>query len=172
MIAEQSSQPTDTTRMIPALTGLRAVAAYAVFLHHYNPAPAGTFGYRLFAQGYVGVSIFFVLSGFLIHYRYANNVLTGRAWSWWAWLQWTCSWVCSSLFSGLAVFALKHALALAHASRGGKCRLCGKVPCKGHAGGTEEANTWSCTELFPSACARQGRSPSAGLVSVLHAERA
>ena len=33
--------------------------------------------------------------------------------------------------------------------------------------GPEEANTWSWTELFPSACARQGRSPSAGLASVL-----
>jgi hypothetical protein len=30
--------------------------------------------------------------------------------------------VVSSLFSGLAVFALKHALALAQASGGGKCR--------------------------------------------------
>lgn len=82
MVTEQSFQSTDTTRMIPALTGLRAVAAWAVFLHHYNPAPAGTLAYRLFAQGYVGVSIFFVLSGFLIQYRYADKVRTGRAWSW------------------------------------------------------------------------------------------
>jgi hypothetical protein len=36
-----------------------------------------------------------------------------------------------SVLNGFAVFALKHALALAHASRGGKCKLCGKVPCKG-----------------------------------------
>jgi hypothetical protein len=36
-----------------------------------------------------------------------------------------------SVLNGFAVFALKHALALAHASRGGKCRLCEKVPCKG-----------------------------------------
>lgn len=82
MVTEQSSQSTDTARTIPALTGLRAVAAWAVFLHHYNPAPAGTFAYRLFAQGYVGVSVFFVLSGFLIQYRYADKVLTGCAWSW------------------------------------------------------------------------------------------
>lgn len=82
MVMEQSSQSTDTVRTIPVLTGLRAVAAWAVFLHHYNPAPAGTVAYRLFAQGYVGVSVFFVLSGFLIHYRYADGVLTGRAGSW------------------------------------------------------------------------------------------
>lgn len=80
-------QPTTVVRPIPALTGLRAVAAYAVFLHHYNPAPAGTFAYRLFAQGYVGVSVFFVLSGFLIHYRYADEVLTGRDGSWRAYGQ-------------------------------------------------------------------------------------
>src|SRR5665213_2735763 len=35
----------------------------------------------------------------------------------------------------------------------------------------EEANTWSCTELFPSPCARQERRSSAGLVSLLGAER-
>jgi hypothetical protein len=31
----------------------------------------------------------------------------------------------------------------------------------------EEANTWSCTELFPSPCARQERRSSAGMVSLL-----
>ena len=31
--------------------------------------------------------------------------------------------------------------------------------------------TWSCTELFPSPCARQERRSSAGLVSLLGAER-
>ena len=35
----------------------------------------------------------------------------------------------------------------------------------------EEANTWSCTELFPSPFARQERRSSAGLVSLLGAER-
>src|ERR1039458_4659523 len=35
----------------------------------------------------------------------------------------------------------------------------------------EEANAWSCTELFPSPCARQERRSSAGLVSLLGAER-
>lgn len=69
-------------RIIPALTGVRAIAAYAVFVHHYNPAPAGTFLNRLFDQGYTGISLFFVLSGFLIHHRYANHVLTNQTWSW------------------------------------------------------------------------------------------
>ena len=35
----------------------------------------------------------------------------------------------------------------------------------------EEANTRSCTELFPSPCARQERRSSAGLVTLLGAER-
>ncbi len=72
---------------IPALTGLRAIGAYLVFLHHYNPAAPGTFTNRLFAQGYVGVSVFFVLSGFLIYHRYADEYFGQRSWSWRTYLQ-------------------------------------------------------------------------------------
>ena len=71
-----------TTPSLPALTGIRAIAAYAVFIHHYNPASAGTFLHQFLNQGYIGVSVFFVLSGFLIQYRYANRVLTNQVWSW------------------------------------------------------------------------------------------
>lgn len=67
---------------MPALTGLRALAAYLVFLHHYNPAPPGTLAHSLVNQGYVGVSIFFVLSGFLIYHRYAHAYLSQKNWSW------------------------------------------------------------------------------------------
>ncbi|HEX9956296.1 MAG TPA: acyltransferase [Fibrella sp.] len=69
-------------RYVPALTGIRAVAAYLVFIHHYNPAMPGTFAYRLLAQGYVGVSLFFVLSGFLIYHRYADRFFQQESWSW------------------------------------------------------------------------------------------
>ncbi len=72
---------------IPALTGLRAIAAYLVFLHHYNPAAPGTFANRLFEQGYVGVSIFFILSGFLIYHRYADEYFEQENWSWRTYLQ-------------------------------------------------------------------------------------
>lgn len=75
------------SRHIPALTGLRAVAAYLVFLHHYNPASPGTFAHRLFAQGYIGVSLFFVLSGFLIFHRYADTYFAQINWSWWRYGQ-------------------------------------------------------------------------------------
>ncbi len=87
MLMQRANQPLGTSRQVPALTGLRAVAAYAVFLHHYNPAPAGTFAHRLFAQGYIGVSVFFVLSGFLIYHRYADAYQSREAWSWRGYLQ-------------------------------------------------------------------------------------
>lgn len=55
-----------------ALTGLRAIAAYMVFLMHYNPFSEirDGFFFNFFSQFYTGVSVFFVLSGFLITYRY------------------------------------------------------------------------------------------------------
>ncbi|WP_461039351.1 acyltransferase family protein [Spirosoma harenae] len=67
---------------IPALTGIRAVAAYLVFWHHHNPARPGTFTHQLINQGYIGVSVFFVLSGFLIYHRYANEYFAQENWSW------------------------------------------------------------------------------------------
>jgi hypothetical protein len=60
---------------------------------------------------------------------------------------------------GLAVFASKHALAPAHASEGGKWRVWEKWPTASRS--PEEATTWSCTEQFPSPCARQEQRSSA-----------
>lgn len=60
----------------PALTGLRAVAAGLVFVHHFNPFSPARFGWRihnLAAETHVGVTVFFVLSGFLIGYRYLGQ---------------------------------------------------------------------------------------------------
>ncbi len=74
-------------RYIPALTGLRAVAAYLVFLHHYNPASPGTLAHRVFEQGYIGVTVFFVLSGFLMYHRYADAYFRQENWSWQRYLQ-------------------------------------------------------------------------------------
>lgn len=53
-----------------ALTGLRAIAAYMVYLRHYNPMQPGTGLYNFFDELNIGVSLFFVLSGFLIAFRY------------------------------------------------------------------------------------------------------
>lgn len=57
----------------PALTGIRMVAAYMVYLHHFNPFYEDRFGsevHYFFDSFHIGVTIFFVLSGFLIAYRY------------------------------------------------------------------------------------------------------
>jgi len=58
----------------PALTGVRAIAAYMVYAHHFNPAEdfSKKLGY-FFDEFHIGVTFFFVLSGFLISYRYYDN---------------------------------------------------------------------------------------------------
>ena len=65
----------------PALTGLRALAAYLVFWFHFPPPGLPGWAGRLLGQGYVGVSLFFVLSGFVIATRYQGAVQL--AWPWW-----------------------------------------------------------------------------------------
>ena len=59
------------------LTGIRAIAAYMVFLHHYNfffsAERYGNFIHSFVGEFHVGVTIFFVLSGFLICYRYYDK---------------------------------------------------------------------------------------------------
>src|SRR5690242_18709877 len=50
---------------IPELDGLRAIAVILVMINHYGPASI-PFAWRIKAVGWVGVDLFFVLSGFLI----------------------------------------------------------------------------------------------------------
>ena len=60
----------------PALTGIRAIAAYMVFIHHRNPFDVSIFGksiHDFFGEFHVGVTLFFVLSGFLICNRYYDD---------------------------------------------------------------------------------------------------
>lgn len=64
----------------PALTGLRALAAMMVFVHHcsqwgWNPA----YGVPVFREWYLGVSIFFTLSGFLITRTYYEQFRFNQA---------------------------------------------------------------------------------------------
>ena len=55
---------------IPALTGVRAIAAFFIFFHH-HPTSALVWGpLEIWWELHVGVTLFFVLSGFMITWRY------------------------------------------------------------------------------------------------------
>jgi peptidoglycan/LPS O-acetylase OafA/YrhL len=69
---------------VPALTGLRFVAAFSVLLAHGLAAtvandepPQGAVLWLMQLSGF-GMTLFFVLSGFVIHYNYAGLVTDGR----------------------------------------------------------------------------------------------
>lgn len=66
----------------PCFDGLRAIAAGAVLLHHAGFATgysgSGRFG-QLTAHGDAGVSIFFLISGFLLYRPFVNAHLSGRS---------------------------------------------------------------------------------------------
>jgi len=63
---------------IRPLTALRALAAAMVFAFHYSQSPTHTlppgFLRVIFQQGYIGVDLFFVLSGFILTVRYFSEV--------------------------------------------------------------------------------------------------
>ena len=57
----------------PALTGIRAISAFMVYIHHFHPFSEDLIGsilFKILKETHIGVSVFFVLSGFLIAYRY------------------------------------------------------------------------------------------------------
>src|SRR5271170_3660833 len=70
---------------LKALTTLRFLAALHVVLFHMRVIgilPGGPWGYQNFASiGYIGVNLFFVLSGFILVYTYANSAVT--PWRFW-----------------------------------------------------------------------------------------
>ncbi|QKJ30776.1 acyltransferase [Mucilaginibacter mali] len=78
-MTSQRSQP----NYFPVLTGVRALAAYLVFISHYDYVFDEGFPQivqRFFHEFHIGVTVFFVLSGFLITYRYFNNFHLTKDW--------------------------------------------------------------------------------------------
>lgn len=74
----QSDSPAHSAKpTLPALTGLRFVAALSVVFFHYQFLVPGfakriTPGANIVHSGFVGVSLFFVLSGFILAYTYLS----------------------------------------------------------------------------------------------------
>lgn len=62
------------TKEIKALTSLRFIAAFLVFLRHEDLTAAGA---RWFNLGAAGVEFFFLLSGFVLTYTYGERLLSG-----------------------------------------------------------------------------------------------
>jgi len=69
---------------IKPLTGIRAVAAFWVVFHHLKPQIEEAFPWTsrvagpLLSQGYLGVDLFFILSGFIIYYNYGDSLADFR----------------------------------------------------------------------------------------------
>ena len=60
-----SSDPNSRLRYRPEIDGLRAIAILAVVVYHFNPS--------LLPSGFIGVDIFFVISGFVVTYSLAHK---------------------------------------------------------------------------------------------------
>ena len=61
---------------INSLTGLRFVAAFVIVLHHFGKPPLPQFAEfvrNVLAHGFVAVTLFFILSGFILTYSYVGH---------------------------------------------------------------------------------------------------
>ena len=63
---------------IKPLTSLRFFAAFWVVLFHYWPKLAGVAAPAFVEKGYLGVELFFTLSGFILCHVYLSSVGEGR----------------------------------------------------------------------------------------------
>lgn len=63
----------DEIKRIPALTGVRFVAALMVFFSHYPLLGINDTLTRTMLSGYAGVTFFFILSGFILTYNYLGR---------------------------------------------------------------------------------------------------
>src|SRR4051812_43492723 len=84
MVTGQRTVP-DKLEHQPALDGLRGIAVLAVVLYHFTVGQT-TWGW-MFRGGFLGVDLFFVLSGFLItsllliHHARSGKTLSRQFWA-------------------------------------------------------------------------------------------
>jgi peptidoglycan/LPS O-acetylase OafA/YrhL len=66
---------------IPSLTGIRCICVYLIFFKHFNPfnKTESPIEFLLFNQFYIFLSFFFVLSGFVICYKYFFDAQLNRS---------------------------------------------------------------------------------------------
>ncbi|CAN5513099.1 acyltransferase [soil metagenome] len=70
---------------INSLTGLRFVAAFMVVIVHFGDPKSPQLLHNIISHGFVAVSLFFILSGFILTYSYCDNdgsLNTGN-WNFW-----------------------------------------------------------------------------------------
>ena len=60
---------------LPALTGIRTLLALAIILFHFTPPHLGLL-YPIIDNGYVFVGAFFLISGYVLTYNYADRAKT------------------------------------------------------------------------------------------------
>src|SRR3989442_6501521 len=60
---------------LPALTGIRTLLAIFIILFHFTPPHLGLL-YPVIDNAYVFVGFFFLLSGFILTYNYADRAIT------------------------------------------------------------------------------------------------
>ena len=100
---------------LDALTGIRGLAAWAVVLFHLRVSLLKVlpgWAMAVAAKGYLAVDLFFMLSGFVLWYNYAERLRTGgwaaTAQFWWRRIAriWPLHFVILTLFVGYALLAV------------------------------------------------------------------
>ncbi|KAA2257085.1 acyltransferase [Solihabitans fulvus] len=80
-----AAEPAKPASHILQLTGVRALAASWVLMFHFRPELLLGFGFLhplvpLMNVGYLGVDLFFVLSGFILTYTHLDRMIDGYSW--------------------------------------------------------------------------------------------
>ena len=76
-VSPPAAKPVAYTRKapLPALTGIRTLLALAIVLFHFTPPHLGLL-YPFIDHGYVFVGVFFLISGYVLTYNYADRAAT------------------------------------------------------------------------------------------------